>query len=74
MQHENIVLIEEVYKDFTDKIANLNDFSHTVKKNTENIALDIEKKRQRIECNPPTNEHDKLIQEKIGKTFRSHLF
>lgn len=74
MQHENIVLIEEVYKDFTNKIANLNDFSHTVKKNTENIALDIEKKRQRIECNLPTNEHDKLIQEKIGKTFRSHLF
>lgn len=50
MQHENIVLIEEVYKDFTNKIANLNDFSHTVKKNTENIALDIEKKDK--ELNP----------------------
>ncbi|HBT5691540.1 TPA: hypothetical protein PCO41_003204 [Klebsiella pneumoniae] len=48
MQHENIVLIEEVYKDFTNKIANLNDFSHTVKKNTENIALDIEKKDKEL--------------------------
>ncbi|AXS22641.1 TPA: hypothetical protein MB812_004067 [Klebsiella pneumoniae] len=53
MQHENIVLIEEVYKDFTDKIANLNDFSHTVKKNTENIALDIEKKDKELNAIRP---------------------
>lgn len=74
MKNESIILIDEVYQDFSEKIANLNDFLHTVKKNTENIALDIDKKRQRIEDVVPQTEHDKYVKDIIGKTFRSHLF